>query len=87
LAFAIYIPKRIAMIRFLDKKHLNHIHLSFSRPTKINTENPRQLHPSPFPIVSHQLTLASNFVADPFKDHIPDFKEIKPRFFTIIPPS
>ena len=41
-----------------------HINTPIPRLSKINTETPRQLHPSPFPIVSQQLTLASQFVAD-----------------------
>jgi hypothetical protein len=65
--------------------YLNHINTSILRLTEINSENPRQLHPSPFLIVTQQLTLASDFVTDPLLYHISDFKKIVTGSFTIVP--
>jgi hypothetical protein len=85
LAFVIYTPKPRHHESFWTNKILNHINTPVPRLSEINPENSRQLHPSPLPIIPNQFAFAFNFVADPIKDHIPHFKKIIPRFFTIRP--
>jgi hypothetical protein len=70
---------------FWTNNILNNVHTPISWFTKINTENPSQLPPSPFPVVLQQLALASNFVANPLLYHISDFKKIISGLFAIRP--